>query len=263
MGLAILTPLPPPPPSAMQPVEAPARRRLTSKQPCCAALQQTVSGWAAAEAAGLAAVAAEGWSELTALDPDARRQHVHWTHVHTNNSADRQPESFTRAEFFDHLCKVYREVYPEPANATGSILLFGAVAKEKHSATAELDLRAEHHHAPTFCSKRHLWRAVAQRSHRAHNVKLHAACHDGYASMYAYIVQPSSRKPLAELDPEVFLSPEHPRGDVLRRLLEAGSVSARGLARRRARAQDRCRQTLPSGLSPLFLAGFLVAAALG
>ena len=42
----------------------------------------------------------------------------------------------------------------------------------------------------------------------------------------------SNKKPLSELDHELYLSPDHPRGDVLRRLLEAGATHARAFAGR-------------------------------
>ena len=106
----------------------------------------------AARAAALAAIADEAWSELVALDTGARRNHVHYTHVRTHDEEHRQPDQFSRGEFWEHLCAVYREVYPEPANASGSILLFGAMAKERHAESADEALRAEHHHAP--CSRR-------------------------------------------------------------------------------------------------------------
>ncbi|CAE8608797.1 unnamed protein product, partial [Polarella glacialis] len=185
---------------------------------------------------GEQAVAAEAWSELVGLDSDARRQHLHWTHVRTGSPSDRQPDSFTGEGFWIHLCQVYREVFPEAANASGSILLFGAVAKELHAHAVDEAVRREHHHAPCYCSKRHAWKALAEHSHSVYNVKLHAACHEGYASMYTYITCPSAKKPLSELDPEVFLSQEHPRGQVLRRLLEAGATRAQAVSGRRRKA---------------------------
>ncbi len=164
--------------------------------------------------AGERAVAAEGWAEVVALSEDAQRQHVHYTHVRTKKAGDKQPGHFTRQAIWDHLVRVYAEVCPEPANPTSSILLFGAVAKEHHAASADDALRDEHHHAPTFCSKRHLWHRVAKVSYDKYKVKLHAAAHEGYSTMYSYIVMPTTKKPLSELDAEVYLSPAHPRGPV-------------------------------------------------
>ena len=195
-----------------------------------------------------AAIAAEGWADVAALREDAQRQHVHYTHVRTDNVMDVQPAAFTRSAFWEHMLQVYKDVYPEPANTSGSILLFGAVAKERHAAAAgEGDaLRAEHHHCPTYCSKRHYWRRVAQRSYEHYRVKLHAATHEGYTSMYSYIATPSAKKPLSELDPEIYLSPEHPRGDLLCRLLEAGAVRQRAVGAARARtAQGQKRERVP------------------
>jgi len=139
----------------------------------------------------------------------------------------------SRQEFWEHLVRVYKEVYPEPANETGSILLFGAVAKEHHAEAVQGELRREHHHAPTYCTKQHLWKRVAELSLSKYHVQIHAACHDGYTSMYNYIRKPSAKKPLSELDAEPYLSPGHPRGEALRRLLEAGAASARAYSARK------------------------------
>ena len=65
-----------------------------------------------------AALNTEAWSEVTALGPDAQRQHVHYTHVRTAKATDRQPSSFTRAGFYKHMECVYEEAYPEGANHT-------------------------------------------------------------------------------------------------------------------------------------------------
>ena len=196
--------------------------------------------------AGERAVAAEGWAEVVALSEDAQRQHVHYTHVRTKKAGDKQPGHFTRQGFWEHLVRVYAEVYPEPANPTSSVLLFGAVAKEHHAASADDALRDEHHHAPTFCSKRHFWHRVAKVSHDKYKVKLHAAAHEGYSTMYSYIVMPTAKKPLPELDAEVYLSPAHPRGLTLRRLLEAGSVRQRAVAGRRVKAKATEEQGPPA-----------------
>ena len=173
----------------------------------------------------VAAIADEGWSELVALSTDAKRKHIHWTHIRTHDPSHKQPSAFTRQEFWEHMVRVYKEVYPEPANSSGSILLFGLVAKERHAEAADDELREEHHHAPCYCSRAHRWRQVAKRSLEHHGVKLHAACHEGYTSMYRYVRQPSSKKPLWEIDAEPFLSDEHPRGELLERLLVVGERS--------------------------------------
>ena len=195
-----------------------------------AALAPILPGDAAAadvapSAGRAAAIADEGWSELVALSPDARRKHIHWTHVRTMDPAHIQPGHLSREEFWAHLERVYKDVYPEPANRSGSILLFGAVAKEWHAESVKAELREEHHHATAYCTKQHYWNRIAQTSLERYNIKMHAACHDGYTSMYQYIRSPTAKKPLSELDAEIFLSLDHPRGDTLRRLLEAGARS--------------------------------------
>ena len=57
-----------------------------------------------------AALVAE--EELPALVATVKRKHIHYTHVRTHDPSHRQPDSFTRAEFWAHLVKVYLEAYP-------------------------------------------------------------------------------------------------------------------------------------------------------
>ena len=56
-----------------------------------------------------AALADEAWSELTSLNDDKRRKHMHYVHVRTNNPDHRQPSSFTREEFWRHMERVYKD----------------------------------------------------------------------------------------------------------------------------------------------------------
>ena len=127
---------------------------------------------------------------------------------------------------------VYSEAYPEPANQTKSILLFGAVAKERH-ATGTDGERDEHHHMTAYTSKRHYWSKVAKLSYENYQVKLNAVAHDGYFTMFRYIKQHSAHKPLSELDQEVYLSPLHPRGEALTKLLEVGATFAHARSQKR------------------------------
>ena len=177
----------------------------------------------------LRAIADEGWSELTSLDESMRRKHVHWTHVRTGQPAHRQPDTLTREEFWHLLVDAYKDIYPEEANKTGSIVLFGLVVKEHHAASQQEPLRAEHHHCAAYTSTQHYWRPVAQRALEKHRLKLHAACHDGYASMYVYLRFPTSHKPVTELDATPFFSPEHPQGLVLQRLLNSSAHAERAV----------------------------------
>ena len=217
-----------------------ARRRLRGKQPppapyAGADAAHAADAQARAYATAQEALKDEAWAEVAALSPGAQRRHVHYTHVRTHCPADRQPEDFTREQFWKHLELVYKEAYPEGANPSGSILLFGAVAKEAHAA-AEDGTRDQHHHVATYCSERHYWNRIAKISYEHHRVKLDAKAHDGYFSMYAYLTRPSTKKPLSELDAEVYLSPLHPRGDALRKLLAAGEVHWRAVRGRDAAA---------------------------
>ena len=218
------------------------RFRLLGKQPAPPEMQVPSQGaQMRVPTPGEQALASEAWREMVLLEGDVRRQHMHWTHSRTTNAADRQPESFTREGFFGHLAQCYKEVNPEPANPLGSILLFGAVAKERHAACDTEGARYEHHHAPTYTSKRHCWKPVADLSYKKYRVKLHAADHAGYATMYNYIPQATPKKPASELDAptKIFHSTDHPKGDVLRKLLRLGAQSARALAPRRLAGSKR------------------------
>ena len=169
------------PPAARMPP-----RRLRGKQPSAAAdLLSEVA---------LRAIADESWWELTELSEDAHRKLVHWAHVRTRDQGHRQPGTFTRESFWQHMCCVYRDVYPEPANATGSIVLFGIVVKERHAASPDATERDEHHHCPAYTSLQHYWRPVAKRSLEAYGVKLHAACHASYTTMFTYVRCPTPKK---------------------------------------------------------------------
>ena len=199
-------------------LESAKRRRMVGKQapPAASVLPP----------AALAALVDEAWSELTALSDDSRRKHVHWVHVHTQNPAHKQPESFSREEFWEHLCRVYKDVYPRPQNPSGSILLFGCVAKERHAASPKEAERREHHHCPCYTQERHYWAPVARRSLEL-GVKLHAACHNGYTMMYVYVRCPSPKKLLPELDAGLWHSADHPMGQLLQELLRTGAQATR------------------------------------
>ena len=203
------------------------RRRLRGKQRAPAAY---VLGSAAYQA-----IVDESWHELTALSHDARRKHMHWVHVKTGNPQHRQPAEFSREEFWAHMCKVYAEAYPEEANPTKSILMFGIVARERHHNSQREQERELHTHFIAYCSIKHYWKVVADISLRKYNVKLHAACHEGYTTMFAYLRCPTPKKPLPELDSSPFWSADHPTGDLLQRLLAAGAkadIGQRGKKRK-------------------------------
>ena len=160
---------------------------------------------------------------LLPLPWGAPRRHIHWTHCRTDNADDVQPHELSRADFWQHLLRCYREAYPKAGVASGSPLQFGLVCKELHHDAPRAEDRSEHHHAATFSSSQIYWRKIAKLSHVRYHIKLNAAAHDAYASMYTYLRVPSAKKPLHELDAEPYFSPEHPQGDQLKDLLEAGS----------------------------------------
>jgi len=176
-----------------------------------------------------AALAAECEVGLGLFGDDVRRKHMHFTHVRTHNPDHRQPSSFTRAQFWEHIVACYKEAYPTQDGQ--SILAFGMVVKEKHQASED-GYREEHHHCAAFCTTPHFWAKVARLS-LTKGVSLNAVAHDGYVTMYEYLRQPSAKKPLSELDAEPFLSEQHPRDGALAGLLEAGRRSARANQGRR------------------------------
>ena len=107
-----------------------------------------------------AAIAVEG---LVALPAEARRQHVHFTHVRTKHKKAVQPHQLTRRQFWKHLERCFAEAYPDASSSTGSILRFGVVVKEKHRDAPLAADRSEHHHAATFASAKYYWRRPANR----------------------------------------------------------------------------------------------------
>ena len=120
----VTPPLALPPSEEYQREAQSSRKRLRSKQPApFYGIQQEVLD----NVVNMAQAA-----ECTPLPEDARRQHIHWTHVRTKRTSDKQPESFSRRQFWEHLLRVYKEVYPDPDSPTGSILQFGSVVKERH-----------------------------------------------------------------------------------------------------------------------------------
>ena len=156
--------------------------------------------------------------EEAELAPGVLRQHVHFTHVTTQNPEHKQPNEFTRQSFFEHLLRVFKDVYPDEDSPTGSILAFGCVAKEWAG--------EEHNHGPTFCRKQYYWNKVAKRSLQAYGVPLNAKAHRGYFTMYAYLRCPTARKPLSALDAQLWHSEFHPSGQALVKYLQKCKSSA-------------------------------------
>jgi hypothetical protein len=179
------------------------------------------------------ALAAEA-DEPGALATTVRRQHVHFTHVHTGNPEHKQPGDFTRPQIFAHIEKVFREVYPDPKSPTGSILAFGSVAKEKKG--------QEHHHIPTFSTSQYYWNKVAHWSLKKFKVPLNAVAHQGYLTMYAYIRTPTAKKPLADLDAELWHSKYHPRGQALTDLLKSCKMSGQANGQRQPKSGDTLKR---------------------
>jgi len=169
---------------------------------------------------------------LPTLPATAQRTNVHYVHYRTHGPDDRQPESFTQKELWEHLEDCYRKAYPVPGAKTGSIVAYGMVAKERHKDSPIEANRSEHNHAPVATTQRHYWSKVVKESRKA-GVHLHAVEHEAYGVMYKYLKNPTRKKPLHELDPSPYLSPDHPKGDALKELLERAAVSAAGNLRRK------------------------------
>ena len=200
-----------------------ARRRLQGKQ-----RPEPYSTLAPGPAGVALAVAAENCAVLAAdgllpLPLDQRRRHVHWTQCRTLNPKDIQPCQLSREDFWKHLVKCYAEAYPKADSPTGSILQFGIVCKEKHKTAVRGEDRDEHHHAATFSSTVFYWKKVRDISANKYGIHLNAVAHDAYVTMFQYLRQASGKKPWCELDLAPYFSPEHPEGEALRELLEAGA----------------------------------------
>ena len=99
-----------------------------------------------------------GEAGLAMLCQDARRFHVHYTHVRTRSPGHKQPDQLTRKQLWEHLVTVYREAYPCADSPTNSILQFGLVAKERHKDAPREEDRSEHNHVATFSDRAHYWR---------------------------------------------------------------------------------------------------------
>lgn len=161
------------------------------------------------------------------LTKGVRRKYVHWTFVRPQGAGRKRPSEFTRESFYQHLEKVYALAYPVPESPSGSILMFASVAQERHAQAWKAEHRDVHFHAAVYCVDQHYWSKVAKISREQFHVYMHARAHDSYTDMWRYIREPSTKKPLSELDGEVYLSPLHPRGEELSKVLEAGDHHAR------------------------------------
>jgi hypothetical protein len=185
-----------------------------TKQPDRSAQANAVGVWAHALAAEQSA--ADG---LARLQLDARRTHVHYTHVRTNHPNDVQPCHLARKEFWGNLMKCYQEVCPDASSLTGSILQCCIVVTELHKASAHDHDRAEHHHAPTFSTQKHYWKRLKSLSARRYSIQLNAVAHESYTVMHRYVRQATAKRPLHELDQSPYVSVMHPQGDALKELL--------------------------------------------
>ena len=114
----------------------PARRRLKGKQP---PPDRSSLLRAAVVAQSHALECAD--DVLQPLGRKAQRNHVHYTHVRTKDPSHRQPGSFTRKEFYDHMDACYRAAYPDQNSLTGSILMFGGVTKVRHAKAFSIENR--------------------------------------------------------------------------------------------------------------------------
>ena len=200
------------------------------------------------------------FGELGKLAPGHRCTHVHYTHGRSGGAGHKQPCTMSREAFWKHLEDCYREAYPDPASPTGSILSFGIVAQERYSKTVS-GHSDTHKHAACFCSEQHRWSRVAEVS-RAKGVYVNAVAHYSYSVMYRYLRQPTVKKPIAALDAEPYLSPNHPRDGDLEALLVSSDRSAE-LNAKKARVRGReSRDRVPNLYALVSEKGFKTATAL-
>ena len=85
-------------------------RRMQGKQPPPPHQSRVLASAMAAECAD---------DGLQTLGQTVKRKHVHWTHARTFNSSQRQPSSFTRKQFWEHMAQCYRLAYPTVGSPTG------------------------------------------------------------------------------------------------------------------------------------------------
>ncbi len=198
------------------------RRRIRGKTPDDAFI----------EAFGAAAIADElAHAGSSFLSAGVKRKMVHWTHGRTSHPDHVQPDALTREQLALHLEKCYTETYPKRRSPRGSIFEFCLVAEEAYAHTPP-GVCPIHRHVPTCTGEQHYWNKVAQHSLANYKIKLNAVAHSSYAVMYAYVREPSAKKPLHTLDAEPYFSKFHPKGELLAQLLAAS---------RRSDAMNRCR----------------------
>jgi len=190
------------------------------------------------------ALAAEGPAEPALCATTVRRQHVHYTWVRTHDPSMVQPSQYTRKQFYEHLEKVYKEVYPDAGNVTGSIVSFGLCADEEHKQSAIDYNRHLHKHCALFTTTQHYWNKIAKLSLSKYKIPLNAVAHDTYATMFAYLRAPTAKKPLPEIDAEPYMSKYHPRGQALVDLLAASTKSGAANRQRLAGLGDGKRKRL-------------------
>ena len=130
-----------------------------------------------------------------------------------------------------------------------SILCFGMVARERCQANPIDGLRHPHHHGPLFCTIQHYWNKISKHSLEKYKVPLNAVCHDTYSEMFSYLKTPTAKKPLSELDNQIYYSPLHPQGDALQKILVAGEKSQKARSARKGSTGQGAgakRERLPS-----------------
>ena len=133
-----------------------------------------------------------------------------------------------------------------PGRKSGSIYDYCCVAKEKHKDSPVEASRSLHHHGMTATAQRHYWNKVVKVSRRK-GVQMHAVEHENYYTMFNYVRSPSAGKPVHELDPKLYLSPDHPQGDALKELLQKGEANARALQGRRRQPAGKQKPTEQHG----------------
>lgn len=197
------------------------------------------------ERAALAALAAE---MIPSMPSTVKRKHVHYTHIKTNDPTHVQPSAFSREGFYLYLQKLYEETYPTQ-DQQKSILCFGMVAREMCKASQIDGLRHPHHHGPVFCTSQHYWNKISKLSLDKYKVPLNCVCHDTYSQMYSYLRVPTPKKPLHELDNQIYYSPLHPQGEALQKLLKTGGTAAAAIQAKRTSSggePKNKRERLPS-----------------
>ena len=114
------------------------------------------------------------------------------------------------------MAQAYKDASPE-----GAEVLYGLVAEETHRNGRP------HYHMPLMASKRHKWLPIAHHLRVKCGINVDVSVwHPSYISQYTYVRRPTSKKPMSHIDPNPYVSPMHPQGETLTKMLRKAEQTA-------------------------------------